>query len=266
MDKKLTVTIINDCRDSNASGRQIVRVSSLFDAHICFVGVSNDIEAAGNIIDILDASGETENIVLVNVAPRHGDAKKWENGTPFCYFTYKKIIVVSTFDGATLSLVKKLRLADSVHLIEQASSLEKMLNDKMITKEEKDHIEKTQFRSFDFLPRVAKLVYDEGEAPGSTESLEKISDMPKGSVWWIDNFGNCKTNLVKSDLKVSEYTKLATKFGELSFYERLKDVPDGEPAVIFGSSGIGDDRFVEIVVQGGSAQEKFNIKNGDSIF
>lgn len=42
---------------------------------VSFVGVTNDIQAAGNIIDILDAIEKNSGIILVNVAPRNGKAK-----------------------------------------------------------------------------------------------------------------------------------------------------------------------------------------------
>ena len=72
------VTIINDCKCENAKIRQVTRVASLFDCSVYFSGVANDIEAAGNLVDVLDACEGREGIILVNVAPRHGGGKKWK--------------------------------------------------------------------------------------------------------------------------------------------------------------------------------------------
>ena len=112
------ITIINDCKDANAAGRQMARAAGLIEAPVSFVGVSSDLEAAGNLIDMLDAYGDSAGILLVNVAPRNGKAKKWQNGTPFGYFWYKKILVLSSIDGLTLSLVKKLQLVDSINVLD----------------------------------------------------------------------------------------------------------------------------------------------------
>jgi hypothetical protein len=42
-------------------------------------------------------------------------------------------------------------------------------------------------------------------------------------------------------------------------------VPDRTTALISGSSGLGKKRFLEIVVQGGSAEKKLKIFAGDAI-
>ncbi|MBI1839007.1 MAG: hypothetical protein HYR95_01760, partial [Candidatus Colwellbacteria bacterium] len=103
----MNITIINDCRDANAAGRQAARAATLLGGTVAFIGVTNDLEASGNLIDALDAIEGKGGIVLVNVAPRNGTAKKWENGTPFGYFWYKETLVLASVDGLTLSLVKK---------------------------------------------------------------------------------------------------------------------------------------------------------------
>ena len=83
-----------------------------------FIGISSDLEASGNIIDTLDAYGDLPGVILVNIAPRNGKAKKWKNGTPFGYFWYKKILVISSVDGLTLSLVKKLNLVKTINVLD----------------------------------------------------------------------------------------------------------------------------------------------------
>ena len=77
----MNITIINDCQDANETGRQIARVSSLFNAPAHLIGVKNfsEIEAAGNLIDALDAIENRKGSVLVNVAPRHDLDNKHSN-------------------------------------------------------------------------------------------------------------------------------------------------------------------------------------------
>lgn len=246
-----TITIINDCRDENAKGRQTSRVFSLFGITPNFVGVKNDVEAAGNLIDVLDAIGDGEAVVMVNVAPRNGKAKKWKNGTPFGYFKYKNTLVVSTVDGFTLSLVKKLGLVESIKILDIPKALEEMIQDD----DEKKKITETQFRSYEFVPLVAYYLYKNGNISGTeTYYMSEVNDI--GSVvWWVDSFGNCKTALLKDEVKDNE----------MNFYSHLRDVPDSEIALVLGSSGIGSTRFIEIMKQGDSAANALNLESGSGV-
>jgi hypothetical protein len=72
----------------------------------------------------------------------------------------------------------------------------------------------------------------------------------------VDCFGNCKTTLLSVD------DHLNTRLAELPRYAYLKDVPDGESGVIVGSSGHGQNRFLEIVTQGGDASKSLNLEVG----
>ena len=77
------VTIINDCRDADEMGRQTTRASVLFPgSNINFLGVNNfnEIEAAGLLVDVIDAGTGDKGVIMVNAAPRHGTGKKYENG------------------------------------------------------------------------------------------------------------------------------------------------------------------------------------------
>ena len=78
-------TFINDCRDANAVARQISRANTLLEGPADFCGVSTDLEAAGNLVDVLDAANGQPGNVLINVAPRHDKAKRWPNGTPLTW-------------------------------------------------------------------------------------------------------------------------------------------------------------------------------------
>ncbi len=247
-----TITIITDCRDENAKSRQTSRVSSLFGRTPSFIGVTSDIEAAGNLIDILDAAGDSDAVVMVNVAPRNGRAKKWKNGTPFGYFMYRNTLVVSTIDGLTLSLIKKLGLVETIEVLDIPTVLDKLITDP----DEKKKITETQFRSYEFMPLIAHYLYVHGEITDTkTHSIADIEDI--GSVvWWVDSFGNCKTTLLRDEVKETQ----------MNFYDHLRDVPDAETALVLGSSGINSTRFIEIMKQGGSAATVLNLQSGSSVY
>ena len=254
-------TIINDCRDQNAFGRQATRLAAFLECSVATVGVEDDLEAAGTLVDILDAAGKLPGAVLVNVAPRNGSGKKWPNGTPFGYFYYGETLVVSSVSGHTLSLVKKLDIAPKLHILDISTVSKEMLNQGALSPERARQLDITQFRSFEFLPYVAKWILKEGRSLPSEEH-EIDAPVDDALVWYIDVFGNVKTILLVEEVSFEPGGKLKTAFGELPCYARLKDVPDGEAAMIIGSSGIKEKRFLEIVVQGKSAAEKFGIHNG----
>ena len=56
------ITIINDSRDGNAFGWQATRAASLFGCAVSTIGVVDDLEAAGNVVDALDAGEGREGI------------------------------------------------------------------------------------------------------------------------------------------------------------------------------------------------------------
>lgn len=254
----MNITIINDCKDENAKGRQLARVSSLLKTNANFIGVSNELEASGNIIDILDANGESDGIILVNVAPRNGKVKKYFNGTPFGYFWYKKTLIVSSVDGYTLSLVKKLRLAEFINILDIPKTLEILIKNGNLPKDLKSHITNSQFRSYEYLPRVTAFIFKHKEIKSRKIEINTIPDAPN-AIWWVDNFGNCKTTILSEEL---ENKYLGAKIKNLKYFSKLKDVPNKKPALITGSSGLENKRFLEIVIQGGNASNYFNLHSG----
>ncbi len=92
--------------------------------------------------------------------------------------------------------------------------------------------------------------------------IKNVPDAPP-AIWWIDNFGNRKTTLFREEVKGKN--NFSIKFKGLPYFERLKDVPDKTPALISGSSGLSEKRFLEIIVQGGSAEREFKISVGDVV-
>lgn len=266
------VTIINDCKDNNAMNRQVTRVASFFGAPVSPLGVSDfgnlgsgEIEAAGNIIDTLDAAQGGKGVILVNVAIRHGKGKRFPNGTPFGYFKYKDTLIFSSIDGYCLSLVKKFGLADKINLFDIPTVMDAMIAKGVFPAEYRKLIVDSQFRSFEFLPRVAKWVSDGVEVPTTDYTLDNVEDMPQ-CVWWIDNFGNCITSLLPEDIGFEAGKKVQTKFGEVTCYDRLKDVPDGEIGMIVGSSGFENRRFLWLVIQGKGFSKEHGVITGDPIF
>jgi hypothetical protein len=260
------VAIINDCSDENAFGRQVARASVYFGAHIVTVGVKfgYTLEGAGNLIDLLDSLEGSKGIILVNLAPRHGEGKKWENGSPFCYFNYGESLIASTVDGFTLSLVKKLKLTDEIKLLDVTKVIRFAEEKSLIDRKIGDRIISSQFRSFDFLPRAAKWISEGRKVPYEIYSIEKVDDAPK-AVWLVDNFGNCKTTILPQDVNFEPGQTFETKIGKLICYRTLRDLPEGEAGVVIGSSGLNENRFLEVVVKGASAATKFNLEVGSKL-
>ncbi len=258
------VTIINDCCDANEAGRQSTRASLLFPgSNITFMGLSNysELEAAGHLVDILDASEGREGVILVNSAPRHGSGKKWENGTPFGWFWHGKTLVGSTVAGQTLSLVKKLGIMKEFQVTDIPTVLDVMIEKGKFPAEKRDHVVKTQFRSYEYLPYMARWVMDGEDVPSEALDMNDVPDVPQ-AVWFVDSFGNCKTTLLPDEVGHEAEKKLATKAGEFTCYNRLKDVPSGESAMTIGSSGFGATRFIEITINGKRASDEFGLKSG----
>jgi hypothetical protein len=263
------VTLITDCADANAHGRQSTRIQALFGITPSFVPISGTLDetatlqASGNVVDVLDAGKGFEGVVLANVAPRQGEEKHWGNGTPFGYFWYEHTLVCTTVSGSMLALPARLGLIDAYRVMHTEGTLERMAEAGVLSKELTESIAQSQFRSFDFLPRVAHWIQGGGEPVSESYTLPTFDDPMR--VWSIDNFGNIKTTARASDIQQKD-GKVFTKYGALPFVRSLKDVADGQPAVILGSSGIGSDRFVELVVQGGRACDVLHARVGDVIF
>lgn len=255
------VTIINDCRDANALGRQGIRVQSAFGCGVSTIGVAHDLEAAGNLIDAIDASGGNDGFIIVNVAPRNGKARRFANGSPFCTFSVGRTRILSSVDGRTLSLAKRLGLLDGVRLLDLARVLSWAAGKGVLAKDEVSRIERTQFRSYEFLPRCAQWIADGGIPPSEPFDPSLVEDA-SDSVWWVDNFGNCKTTVLARDAGDAPLLVAGTLAPRRA---RLKDVEDGTLAAVVGSSGLGRDRFIEIVVQGGSAADRLGAGSGTPV-
>lgn len=136
-----------------------------------------------------------------------------------------------------------------------------MIKNKFLSANLRGHITDSQFRSYDFLPRIAYYLFKNKEIKSTKINIETIPDVPV-AIWWVDNFGNCKTTILAKDIYQIK-KELITKFGTLPYFLRLKDVPDKKSALITGSSGLGEKRFLEIITQGSSVSDHFNLHSGD---
>jgi hypothetical protein len=243
----IKISIFTDCRDSNVRARQEIRYSSLVPEGVatCY-GVTVDIEATGCIVDALDAGRETPQIIVGNVARREN--KKYKNGSPFSYVKIGNAIIIGT--PTIFPLLAKLGLATEVYETDVYTVCSKFLDET-----EARRIADSQFRSFEYLPLLAKWLHEGQEIPAETVTIELPSD---NQIWFVDNFGNCKTTVLdRSELSESQQA--------LPFYERLSFVPVGENAIVRGSSGYKDTRFLEITTQGESTANKFGYKVGDLV-
>lgn len=264
----MQITIINDCSDQNAKLRQISRVGSLFSNSSvnCFCAES-ETEAAGLLVDAIDSFEGRQGIIIVNVAPRNGRAKKWHNGTPFGFFRYKETLILASLDGHVLSLAKKLNLLEDVYIFD-IKEVVNSIDDKELNKEEKNRIINTQFRSFNFLPRVAYWLSNDISIPYVKYDLSNIDNLGQ-KVWFIDNFGNIKTTYLYEELADNKDNQYEVAFGQtkikMNLYKHLKDLPDNEIGLVVGSSGIENKRFIEIIAQGKSASEELSLNCNDKI-
>lgn len=257
------LTIINDCLDDNAKGRQLSRAGSLLAVSPAFIGVHSDLEAGMHLIDVLDATEGRPGLVLVNVAPRGGHTVQWENGTPFGYFRYHDTLIISTVDGHALSGAKQYLDIDSIELFDLDQAAAAMHAAGFISGAAAERLPRSQFRSFDFTPRVGAFLMSGNTVPTSTHSLETMSPLPS-AVWHIDNFGNCKTTLTSDS--VGGVDMIKTRFGTLPVIKQLRDVADATEAIITGSSGIEHTRFLELVAQRSNFAKNHGVRIGDDVF
>ena len=78
--KNVNITIINDCRDANAAGRQIARVAALLGSSVFFIGVPMILKLQAISLIFSTLLKKIRETVLVNVALRSGKAKSGKIG------------------------------------------------------------------------------------------------------------------------------------------------------------------------------------------
>ncbi|MDO8523798.1 MAG: hypothetical protein Q7R74_01060 [bacterium] len=268
-----SITVINDCGDRNEQLRIRTRLHSQFPnipVDFCEVnGEHRDLEAAGCIIDALDAKGggASPGIILGNVAYREPEKSGDSNGSPFGHCLIGKVLIKSTIRGRTLSLVKDFYGIEHIRVVDPEEALQSMVATGDLEPEWVAHIAESQFRSYEFQPLLAARLMNGFPVPYRKETLS----CPKTGavVWWVDKHGNCKTTVTTSQCQpapLRDGDEFATKFGTFKYFRRLNDAPRGIPAVTTGSSGLGagpDNRFLEVAIRMGSAAKELGIKVGD---
>lgn len=267
------VVILTDCVDPNAQARQAARTAALFGTVptvLPLAGPDPEGAAALTLLDVLRATDTTGGdthpvVVLVNIAPRDGH---WPNGVPFCWFRYGDHLVISTWNPRVLAPlapalgVTEVQVTDVREVLEAAAGDWAKLDPAQI-----EEIARTQFRSLWYVPLLARWLAEGHPVPATSEPVTAPEPAPAARIAVIDNFGNCKLDRPAGELGGTQET--ATVFDRVTqdtvtvpVYDRLPDVPYGEPGFTTGSSGLG---FAELVVRGGSAAERFGLRQGDCL-
>jgi hypothetical protein len=201
------------------------------------------------------------------VAPRGEDVqKKWDNGTPFCAFKTGQTLVVSTYEGQTLALARDFGIVDTVELFDIPTVTAAAVEWGDLTPEEAKRINDTQFRSLEFMPLVAYWIWQGKPVPSTPQPLAELPSA-EGRAWFIDNFDNIKTTLLPKDVDFADGKEVTLEGGiTATCYTRLTDVPKGKVALTIGSSGHGNNRFLELVIgHRGRAASELNIGIGASL-
>lgn len=121
--------------------------------------------------------------------------------------------------------------------------------------------EGSQFRSRDIFPKaVAQMVKNDASFKGEKVDPSIIPDYPTLAIASIDGYGNIKTTLRKSEAKYEPGETLTidihNKKHLATFTDGIFGVRDGELTLAPGSTG-HDDKFMELVLRGGSAFHMF---------
>ncbi|MER5965238.1 SAM hydroxide adenosyltransferase [Streptomyces sp. NPDC002057] len=269
------VVSLTDCADPNALARQSTRIAALFGATPTVLplgGPDPEGAAALTLLDLLRSTdltgGPTQPVVvLVNIAPRDGH---WPNGVPFCYFRHGDHLVISTLSDRVLAPLATYLGVQEVHVTDVREVLEAAAAGwAELAPAEVEEMVRTQFRSLWYVPLLARWLADGRPVPASPRAVRRLS-VGEVRVAVVDNFGNCKLDRPAAELPgydraegLPVHNRREGRSVVVPCYDRLPDVPLGEPGITVGSSGVG---FAELVVRGGSAAEVFGLNQGDQVF
>lgn len=128
----------------------------------------------------------------------------------------------------------------------------------------------SQFRSRDIFPEaVAKMVQVDESFKGEKADISSIPDAPSFTIASVDGYGNIKTTMRKSEANFTPGDKLLvtinTKKHQATFTDGIFSVQDGQLTLAPGSTG-HDDKFMELVLRGGSAYQMFDTPRIESSF
>ena len=250
------IAIVSDC-GGQAMSRMMTRYLALFSNAAC-VGYESSslVEASGNLVDALDALMGHEGAVVCNSAPRR-DALG-TNGSAIVYGTVGKVTVVSTV--GVLGFLKRLVPDFTARALDMDAFMRMKCGNKSLTTH--------NFRGLQVIPFVLQFLKIGHDLSKVSTPHDKFPTM-EPCVWLIDTIEGRPTNLKLSILRSEAlwfvpgnavWISLGeTDPKELRCYERLTHIPEGGIGIYEGSSGLGDDRFLEIAVMGGSAAETLGI-------
>ena len=130
--------------------------------------------------------------------------------------------------------------------------------------------EGSQFRSRDIFPEAVMQMVNKDEAvKGEKVGIDQIPDYPELAIASIDGYGNIKTTLQKSKAEYKPGEKLTIDIHNrkhlATFTDGIFSVRDGELTLAPGSTG-HDDKFMELVLRGGSAYHMFGKPSVEETF
>lgn len=183
--------------------------------------------------------------IFANTAPRKDDHKKREanEGEKFKYALLKNGVQICAVDaGWCFSFVKK-----------------DIVDFRLINVQNKG----SQFRSRDFYPDATVGIINGKHTKYLGEKLlvNSIPAVPDNRIAYIDSFGNIKTTIRRSQVKLSGGSKIRIVVNHIyqtGIYANGNfEVKSGDMAFAPGSSG-GSDAFMEIFLRSGNASHAFD--------
>ncbi len=250
------IAVVSDC-GGQAMSRMMTRLLALHSDAVCVPYESATImEASGNVVDALDALAGRPGAIVCNSAPRKHARET--NGDTIVYGCVRgHAIVVATV--GTLGMLKKLVPDFSASAID----VDAFMNYLSLGERRRFN-----FRGLEVIPHILRSVRDRS-------NLSKVSSphhtFPAVSqcAWLVDRIERKRTNIKLSILRCEAPwfvpgQKVMIQFSGLSVrtmtcYERLTDIPENNFGIYEGSSGYGDNRFLEVAVNGGSAAVQLNV-------
>ncbi|MBI5230184.1 MAG: hypothetical protein HY981_02730 [Candidatus Magasanikbacteria bacterium] len=248
------IAIVSDC-GGQAMSRMMTRYHALHPDAVCVPYESASLlEAAGNIVDAIDALDGRAGAVVCNSAPRR-DARS-TNGSAIVYVQLGQATIISTI--RSLGLLKK--LIPNLHA--QAVDVDAFIQALGV---ERDTF---NFRGLEVIPRILCSLRD-GCNMESVSTLHDKFPTVEPCVWLIDTIEGRPTNLKLSILQYEAPwfvpgQTISIQFGAMpkrmfTCFERLTHIPDEEAGIYEGSSGLGTRRFLEVAVMGDSAAARFTV-------
>lgn len=192
-------------------------------------------------------------LFYVNTAPRHDDKAGRSNnaGEGLAYVRLKNgVQIVAVNSGYSLSFIKD--HADTIRTIECSA-------------------EGSQFRSRDVFPAAFGLIAHGDYSQLGADITAHIPDVPKNVICYTDGYGNMKTSMDATMLEELNGKEVAVTINGVTHHttvgQGIFSVPEGQFVLSAGSAGWNNldgtrRRFVECVLRGASASEKFNRPKG----